>query len=178
MKLHTGEKPFMCLICGNTFAQSGALKKHELTHQPDNVNKKRQKAARHERKDGSYVCEKCGKDFQSNITMRRHVMALYEKDFHNVCPNCGKGFLSCHKQRFLIHTEKCNTADFTATASAKDCNQCDKSFTKMSNFKRHLKHHSKSKEYSCFNCGKTFADKRNLIIHTNRLHPEDMSQFD
>ena len=41
-----------------------------------------------------------------------------------------------------------------------------------------MQHHSKSKEYSCFKCGQTFADKRNLILHTQKLHPENMTQFE
>lgn len=32
MRTHTKEKPFKCVICGDTFSQSGNLKSHLFSH--------------------------------------------------------------------------------------------------------------------------------------------------
>ena len=111
IKLHTGEKSFMCLLCGFAFAQNGALKKHELTHQPKEIKKARHKASRDEKQNGTHVCEKCGKDFQTSLAMKRHVMGFHEKKFHSVCPNCGQGYLPYQKERFAKHKEKCTSTE-------------------------------------------------------------------
>ncbi|XP_069601341.1 zinc finger protein 879-like [Ranitomeya imitator] len=49
------------------------------------------------------------------------------------------------------------------------CSECEKCFTKKSQFVRHERIHTGEKPYSCSECGKSFTDKNNLIRH-QRIH--------
>ena len=38
--------------------------------------------------------------------------------------------------------------------------------------------HTKAQDFQCFDCGKAYADKRNLKMHVKREHPTNAKLFD
>jgi len=82
-RTHTGEKPYPCSLCGDTFRFSGVRNLHMKTHTGEK----------------EYACQYCGKEFA-----RRYVMILHERTHTGEkpfsCDFCGK--------RFTRHSTKIN----------------------------------------------------------------------
>ena len=52
------------------------------------------------------------------------------------------------------------------------CELCGKIFPSKSGIDRHMKSHSKTKDFPCQFCPKEYADKQNLLKHLKTVHPE------
>lgn len=85
MKIHTGEKNFLCPYCARRFREKNTLKIHERTHT----------GAR------PYVCDICEKTFASLASWNKHKIRLHTVERPFVCDYCRMGFkfkydLRCH----------------------------------------------------------------------------------
>ncbi|XP_021918425.1 zinc finger protein 528-like [Zootermopsis nevadensis] len=115
--MHTGEKPFRCLVCGEAFNCNGKLTSHMIIH-----NKER-----------PHECEVCGRKFKRSSELRDH-RKIHTGEKDHACDICGSTFI---QKSNLVNHRKRHLNDYKFY-----CVTCSKGFYTSTELQEHQNIHT------------------------------------
>ncbi|XP_003489395.2 zinc finger protein 678-like [Bombus impatiens] len=181
--LQCTSKPYKCDICFATFTFEERLQFHQHFHKDAKAlyceickitfGKELKLFYHYKRyhcKDGRVSCLQCGKLFENQEGLKKHI-CVDGKTRPHVCEVCSKGFCDGYtlKRHVVTHLPE----------KPYKCPECSKSFTQKSRLNKHIAGHSIILENSqtiwrCIRCGEVFGSCDSTDEHCKK-HEEKIS---
>ena len=160
------KKEFECDKCTKSYASKSALTYHEKrTHDQSAVK---------------LTCDLCGSQFLREYELVRHSKYIHGEGNEGVtfeCEKCNIRFArKDHKDRHDLEQHFGSNVNVTYAEDLgcppKECSQCEKTFKRDSDLKRHARslHSEKQDKYPCTQCTAIFSRKDSLTRHVKAKH--------
>ena len=121
--LHSENKEFVCDFCGNAYGTKNSLKNHlSSVHEEGEYQRKTPQKAN---------CQQCGKEFNSNYTMLKHVRQVHEGQDQVKCDICNNVYHDISALKMHVKHVHHKIRDHS-------CPYCDQAFFLARDLKRHI----------------------------------------
>ncbi|XP_063066908.1 zinc finger protein 599-like [Engraulis encrasicolus] len=169
-RLHTGERPYTCKHCGETFRHYSAFINHRAhsneTHGPPKTGEPPEQG--NDRKNPTWECDVCGEILCGKQSLIAHNRLHFGGEKPYACKHCDKAFR--YHGNFIKHqrAHPNETYDLPKIKGPPwECDLCGKILCSKQSLIDHKRVHADEKPFVCEDCGKTFSNYSNFRQHQN-----------
>uniref|UniRef100_A0A4Y0BWH7 C2H2-type domain-containing protein n=1 Tax=Anopheles funestus TaxID=62324 RepID=A0A4Y0BWH7_ANOFN len=116
-------------------------------------------------------CTLCGKQIRT-VSMSKHMKTIHSEDDPVNCDLCGKMF----RTPFHMKRHQKNTCEVTMDSRSFKCEVCGKGFSTKLTMVEHMTTHTRTNQYQCAFCFKSFGYISNLYKHRKKAHPQEWQE--